>query len=423
MALSSLPWRRRGARSHGAMRPRRHGGRRWLAVVSAVALLVAGTGAVLGVRTLQQNAVASAQADRDAALTALDGALAQARADGVADVDLHAVGARRGAILAEAAVGPSLLVFDGGQAAHLHRQADALRALVGDVTRAEGDALARARDDALAVVGRLDTAVVAADGAGLDATAERELAQHARGAVVDAGTANAVRQAVDGVAARTSGLESRTQGKLAAEEAAARPARDAADAEMATSRDVLAAAVRRGVDTGTLATQLDALQAELDSARSAAQFTALRPRIHDLVAPLANRLGIAELGAGRVIVISLDRQELTAYEDGVPYLTTVVTTGRPELPTVTGSFRVQTKYHPFTFYSEWAPGSPYWFAPSYSNYAMFFYQGYAVHDAPWRAAYGPGTNANGSHGCVNVPFAPMQKLFAWTPIGTRVIVH
>jgi lipoprotein-anchoring transpeptidase ErfK/SrfK len=54
--------------------------------------------------------------------------------------------------------------------------------------------------------------------------------------------------------------------------------------------------------------------------------------------------------------------------------------------------------------------------------------GYFIHDAPWRTAYGkgtnsgtqPGTNYGGTHGCVNVPYAAEKFLYSWAPVGTRV---
>ncbi len=132
------------------------------------------------------------------------------------------------------------------------------------------------------------------------------------------------------------------------------------------------------------------------------------------------------------ILISLSKQQLWAF-DGFHYvLSTLVTTGNPALPTPTGNFPILGKYSPFTFVSPWPPGSKYYYAPSYTNYALLFdNRGYYVHDAPWRTSYGPGTNTTvgtpgqnytGTHGCVNVPYAAEQQLFAWATIGTIVQV-
>lgn len=134
---------------------------------------------------------------------------------------------------------------------------------------------------------------------------------------------------------------------------------------------------------------------------------------------------------GKIIIISLSRQELFAYDGVRLALRTFVTTGNPSLPTPEGTFSIIGKFSPFEFISPWPPGSPFWYPPSWTNHAMLFQsRGYFIHDAPWRSAYGPGTNGpgqpgsdyGGTHGCVNVPQGPMNFLWAWTPMGTRVEV-
>ena len=134
----------------------------------------------------------------------------------------------------------------------------------------------------------------------------------------------------------------------------------------------------------------------------------------------------------RRMVISLSHQTLTAYDGNTMVLSTLVTTGNAALPTPVGAFPILARYHPFTFISPWPLTSPYYYPPSPVNYALLFdNRGYFVHDAPWRSAFGPGSNAalgtpgqnyTGTHGCVNVPFGAAQVLFDWATIGTIVQV-
>ncbi len=135
----------------------------------------------------------------------------------------------------------------------------------------------------------------------------------------------------------------------------------------------------------------------------------------------------------KVIVISLPRQQLEAYQGGKLQLVTAITTGRPELPTPTGAYQIMAKYSPYTFISPWPKGSPYYYPPSKASYAMRFrWGGYYIHDAPWRPYYGYGTNyghydpdgvwRTGSHGCVNVPLWAESWLYRWAGIGTWVRV-
>lgn len=134
---------------------------------------------------------------------------------------------------------------------------------------------------------------------------------------------------------------------------------------------------------------------------------------------------------GKRIVVSLGQQTLYAYDGMKQVLRTFVTTGNPNLPTPPGSYTIMAKYSPFQFISPWPPGSPYWYPPSWSSYAMLFRDGgYFLHDAPWRSAFGPGTNGpgqpgtnyGGTHGCVNIPPSPMLFLWNFATIGTPVDV-
>ena len=127
---------------------------------------------------------------------------------------------------------------------------------------------------------------------------------------------------------------------------------------------------------------------------------------------------------GKVIVLSLSCQVLTAYDNGMPMLTTYITTGRPALPTPPGQYSVLRKVTPWQMTSDWPRSSPYWYPPSWVQYTLWFRSdGYAIHDAPWRDAYGPGTQSNGSHGCVNVPMPTMTDLYNWAEVGTPVRVY
>ena len=128
---------------------------------------------------------------------------------------------------------------------------------------------------------------------------------------------------------------------------------------------------------------------------------------------------------GKLIVVTLATQSLTAYENGKVVATTVVATGRPALPTLTGTFHIKAKYTPYQFISPWPKSSPYWYASAWVKYAMLYEDGgYFIHDAPWRTVYGPGANlTNGTHGCVNVPLNTMTFLYKWAGVGTTVIVQ
>jgi len=137
----------------------------------------------------------------------------------------------------------------------------------------------------------------------------------------------------------------------------------------------------------------------------------------------------------KVIMINAETsgQTLRAYDHGVLVHEDYVTTGMPQLPTPAGTYQVMAKYSPYEMISPWPAGSPFYYPPSMTNFAMLFRNGgYFIHDAPWRAVYGPGTNLPhasdpgepiGTHGCVNLPYQDMVWMWNWTPVGTTVVVY
>ena len=136
---------------------------------------------------------------------------------------------------------------------------------------------------------------------------------------------------------------------------------------------------------------------------------------------------------GQMILVSLSQQWLWAYQDGRLVFANPITSGRPGLETPPGDYHVQAKVADTTFYSPWGPWSPYYYTPEHVNYALLFRAGgYFLHDAPWREAFGPGSNtphtepsgarATGSHGCVNMTTAAAGWLYHWAAVGATVLI-
>ncbi len=207
-------------------------------------------------------------------------------------------------------------------------------------------------------------------------------------------------------------------------------ARAGAYAQLNDARATLATARADGLAVGDAAAAVASLATQLETAANTPTFQSLASQLSHQKQALAAAIWSKEnqltwnAGAGKLIVISLSRQVLTAFQDGTPVLTSYVTTGRPWLPTPPGVTAVTAKYSPYLMVSPWAYGSAAWYPPSWTNWAMLFRSGgYFIHDAPWRSWYGPGSNTGaGTHGCVNVPYGPMSFLFSWTTIGTTVVV-
>jgi len=137
---------------------------------------------------------------------------------------------------------------------------------------------------------------------------------------------------------------------------------------------------------------------------------------------------------GKEIIVSLSREWMWAYQNGAEVYNSPVMTGRPALATPTGTYHVFLKLHPTTFTSPWPVGSPYWYPPTFINYALEWRAGgFFLHDSWWHSVYGPGTNGWhydpkfgwqwGTHGCIAMPLNAAAWLYNWAPIGTLVQVN
>ncbi len=131
--------------------------------------------------------------------------------------------------------------------------------------------------------------------------------------------------------------------------------------------------------------------------------------------------------AGKWIVISLECQELSAYQNGQLLEDMLVTTGRPALPTQRGHTHVLNKNHPFLMVSPWPRGSQYYYNPSWVQYVTWIWpNGTGIHDAYWEpdSALGPGSTLGpyASHGCIHVTLPMAQWIYYWADVGIPVDV-
>jgi hypothetical protein len=153
-----------------------------------------------------------------------------------------------------------------------------------------------------------------------------------------------------------------------------------------------------------------------DVALAAALLEHYRDRLHgELIAAMPHKL----------ILVSIVAEELWAYEDQKLFVDTLVTTGLPQLPTDKGLMRIARKESPVHFVSPFPKGSVYDYGTIDARYALWFQpSGEAIHDSWWRSWYGPGSNlsGHGSHGCIGVPYGPIDRLFPWGDVGTPVLV-
>lgn len=112
------------------------------------------------------------------------------------------------------------------------------------------------------------------------------------------------------------------------------------------------------------------------------------------------------------IEIDLTNQILYAYRDNQLINGFKVSTGTSSYKTVTGTFKIFSKYPAITMTG---PGYDLEGVP----FSMFFYKGYAIHGTYWHDNFGTPM----SHGCVNMDTDDASWIFENAPVGTYIMVH
>lgn len=138
----------------------------------------------------------------------------------------------------------------------------------------------------------------------------------------------------------------------------------------------------------------------------------------------------------KVVIVSLSEETMRLYDHGNLVKAFHVTTGRPEKPSLPGSWVVESKQSPTVFKSDQPKGSPYWYPDTPIHYAMLYHSGgYFLHDSWWRSDYGPNTqfphydssgdsfSFDGSHGCVNIATDSAAWVYNFVDLNTPVIVY
>lgn len=138
----------------------------------------------------------------------------------------------------------------------------------------------------------------------------------------------------------------------------------------------------------------------------------------------------------KVLVVSLSEQTMRVYDNGKLVNAFRVVTGQPDLPSPAGNWWVEGKQHPTVFKSSEPKNSPDWYPDTKINYAMQYHSnGYFIHDAWWRTAFGPGQNyphqdpdgdpfaGQGSHGCVNMSTSDSAWVYNFVSIYTELVIY
>lgn len=120
------------------------------------------------------------------------------------------------------------------------------------------------------------------------------------------------------------------------------------------------------------------------------------------------------------IDVDLSAQRVTAYEGITAVRTFIISSGLPRTPTVTGTFRIQSKVTAQLMEGGSREEGDYYYLPNVP-WVQFFYKGYSFHGTYWHDKFGRPM----SHGCINMRTEDAKWLFDWTapalPEGRRSV--
>ena len=134
---------------------------------------------------------------------------------------------------------------------------------------------------------------------------------------------------------------------------------------------------------------------------------------------------VPQYGIGKTYIeLDMTNQTLYYYKNGTLVLETPIVTGNTSQGngSPTGVYYLRGKSRNQTLISSKPKNDPGYYE-SFVNYWMpYVGNSVGIHDATWRSKFG-GTiyQSGGSHGCINVPLANMDKLFPETEVSTPVV--
>lgn len=127
------------------------------------------------------------------------------------------------------------------------------------------------------------------------------------------------------------------------------------------------------------------------------------------------------------IEVDIAAQHMWYIVDGSVAMESDVVTGLPDgdRDTPTGVYSILYTERDSTLKGEIDPDTG---KPSYETPVAFWmpftWQGHGFHDATWKSSFGGSVyQTDGSHGCVNMPYAKAEQLFGMISAGTPVIIH
>ena len=134
---------------------------------------------------------------------------------------------------------------------------------------------------------------------------------------------------------------------------------------------------------------------------------------------LATPTQLVDSSGGKYIKVDISEQRLTAYENGIPVNTFLVSTGVPGWDTPLGKTTVTAKIPIMDYSWFYGSGNPNNYSLPNVKWNMRFRNHYYIHSAYWHNNFGHKM----SHGCVNTSIADAEWIYNWGTVGTVVEIQ
>lgn len=143
--------------------------------------------------------------------------------------------------------------------------------------------------------------------------------------------------------------------------------------------------------------------------------SALSVQAYEPVPPVV--LPIATPKPQKLIDVDLSEQKLRYYFGDILVGDILISSGLPRTPTPIGEFTIDKKA-PVIRYSGWNTNGTRYDLPN-TKWNLRFFPRYWIHGAYWHNNFGNPM----SHGCVNVSYKEMERLYIFADVGTKVVIH
>lgn len=161
------------------------------------------------------------------------------------------------------------------------------------------------------------------------------------------------------------------------------------------------------------------IETVIDSSSAAILLTTLEDSTSYRLLALAGATQLVENMTGKYIKVDVSEQRLTAYSDGIPVNTFLVSTGVYGWDTPLGSFAVTDKIPLMDYAWYYGPDNPLNYRIPNVQYNLRFKPHYYIHSAYWHNNFGHRM----SHGCVNTSIPDAEWIFNWADVGTAVEIQ